>query len=153
MAEEKKVAKKPAAKKPAAKKATKPAKAVKPVKKVEEKPAKVMPTEAKAVALNVRITPRKARLVMDAVRGMSVVDANNFLKNLRKAAAAPVLKVINSAAANAVNNNKLDESKLYIAEIYAGDGPRLKRYLPRAKGSASSMVKRTSHVTCVVAER
>ena len=153
MAEEKKVAKKPAAKKPAAKKATKPAKAVKPVKKVEEKPAKVMPTEAKAVALNVRITPRKARLVMDAVRGMSVVDANNFLKNLRKAAAAPVLKVINSAAANATNNFKMDASKLYVATIFATDGLKMKRYLPRAKGSASGLVKRTAHLTCVVKER
>ena len=153
MAEEKKVAKKPAAQKPAAKKATKPAKAVKPVKKVEEKPAKVMPTEAKAVALNVRITPRKARLVMDAVRGMSVVDANNFLKNLRKAAATPVLKVINSAAANATNNFGMDASKLYVATIFATDGLKMKRYLPRAKGSASGLVKRTAHLTCVVKER
>ena len=150
MAEEKKVAKKPAAKKTATK-ATKPAKTVKKVEEV--KPAKVMPTEAKAIALNVRITPRKARLVMDAVRGMSVVDANNFLKNLRKAAAAPVLKVINSAAANATNNFKMDASKLYVATIFATDGLKMKRYLPRAKGSASGLVKRTAHLTVVVKER
>jgi large subunit ribosomal protein L22 len=154
MAEEKKVAKKPAAaKKTTAKKATKPAKTVKPVKKVEEKPAKVMPTEAKAIALNVRITPRKARLVMDAVRGMSVEDANNFLKNLRKAAATPVLKVINSAAANATNNFGMDAKKLYVATIFATDGLKMKRYLPRAKGSASGLVKRTAHLTAVVKER
>ena len=151
MAEEKKVAKKPAAKKVT--KATKAAKPAKATKKVEEKPAKVMPTEAKAIALNVRITPRKARLVMDAVRGMSVEDANNFLKNLRKAAAAPVLKVINSAAANATNNFKMDASKLYVATIFATDGLKMKRYLPRAKGSASGLVKRTAHLTAVVKER
>ena len=151
MAEEKKVAKKPATKKATTAKTTKPAKTVKKVEEV--KPAKVMPTEAKAIALNVRITPRKARLVMDAVRGMSVVDANNFLKNLRKAAAAPVLKVINSAAANATNNFKMDASKLYVATIFATDGLKMKRYLPRAKGSASGLVKRTAHLTVVVKER
>ena len=119
MAEEKKVAKKAATKKTA----TKAAKPAKTVKKVEEvKPVKVMPTEAKAIALNVRITPRKARLVMDAVRGMSIEDANNFLKNLRKAAATPVLKVINSAAANATNNFGMDAKKLYVATIFATDG-------------------------------
>lgn len=146
MAEEKKVAKR--APRKAATKATKPA------KKVEEvKPAKVMPTEAKAIAKNVRITPRKARLVMDAVRGLSVEEANNLLKNLRKAAATPVLKVVNSAAANATNNFNMDASKLYIATIYATDGLKMKRYLPRAKGSASGLVKRTSHLVCVVKER
>lgn len=149
MAEEKKVAKKPAAKK-----ATTAKKPAKTVKKVEEvKPAKVMPTEAKAVALNVRITPRKARLVMDAVRGLSVEEANNLLKNLRKAAATPVLKVINSAAANATNNFGMDAKKLYVATIFATDGLKMKRYLPRAKGSASGLVKRTAHLTCVVKER
>jgi large subunit ribosomal protein L22 len=61
--------------------------------------------------------------------------------------------LIKSAAANAKNNHEMDESKLYIAEIYANDGPRLKRFLPRAKGSASAILKRTSHLTCVVKER
>ena len=150
MAEEKKVEKKPAAKKTATK-ATKPAKTVKKVEEV--KPAKVMPTEAKAIALNVRITPRKARLVMDAVRGLSVEEANNLLKNLRKAAATPVLKVINSAAANATNNFGMDAKKLYVATIFATAGLKMKRYLPRAKGSASGLVKRTAHLTCVVKER
>ena len=146
MAEEKKVAKR--APRKAATKATKPAKKVQ-----EVKPAKVMPTEAKAIAKNVRITPRKARLVMDAVRGLSVEEANNLLKNLRKAAATPVLKVVNSAAANATNNFNMDASKLYSATIYATDGLKMKRYLPRAKGSASGLVKRTSHLVCVVKER
>lgn len=167
MAEEKKVAKRattkketaekkpaapkkaPAAKKPAAKKAVKTTKKVEEVKKVE----KPRPTEAKAIALNVRITPRKARLVMDAIRGMDVAEAYDLLNNLRKAAALPVLKVVKSAAANAVNNFGFDANKLYIATIFATDGLKMKRYLPRAKGSASGLVKRTAHLTCVVKER
>lgn len=112
-----------------------------------------MEKKAIAIARGVRVTPRKVRLVIDVVRGKSVAVALNLLANMNRAGVTEVTKLIKSAAANAVNNNKLDESKLYIAEIYAGDGPRLKRYLPRAKGSASSMLKRTSHVTCVVAER
>ncbi len=109
--------------------------------------------QAMAKATGVRVTPRKARLVIDLVRGKDVAEALGILANVNKSATAPVVKLIKSAAANAVNNNKMDESKLYIAEIYAGDGPRLKRYLPRAKGSASSLVKRTCHITCVVKER
>ena len=101
----------------------------------------------------VRITPRKVRLVIDLVRGKDVSVALGILANVNKSAVTPVTKLIKSAAANAINNNKMNESKLYIAEIYAGDGPRLKRYRPRAKGSASSIIKRTSHITCVVKER
>lgn len=152
-------AKKPAAPKtPAAKKVTKvaaaPKKEVKEVKKVNEEVKLQAPvTEAKAIAKNVRCTPRKARLVIDIVRGLDVTAAINLLKNTNKAAATPVTKVIQSAAANAVNNFNLDDEKLYIAEIYATDGLRMKRFIPRAKGSASGLVKRTTHITCVVKER
>ncbi|MBO8462045.1 MAG: 50S ribosomal protein L22 [Firmicutes bacterium] len=100
-----------------------------------------------------RCTPRKARLVIDLVRGKSVSEAVAILKNLNKAAALPVLKVIQSAASNAINNFNLDDEKLYIKEIYASDGMRMKRYLPRAKGSASGLVKRMCHITCVVKEK
>ena len=161
MAEEKKVA---------AKKATKKAEAVEEVKapveeaapkakkaKKEEKkpeaPKKPMPTEARAISKNVRITPRKARLVMDLVRGKSVKEALGLLANTNKAASEPVAKLIKSAAANAVNNFGMDEDSLYIAEIWANDGLRMKRYLPRAKGSASGLVKRNCHITCVVKMR
>ena len=161
MAEEKKVA---------AKKATKKAEAVEEVKapveeaapkakkaKKEEKkpeaPKKPMPTEARAISKNVRITPRKARLVMDLVRGKSVKEALGLLANTNKAASEPVAKLIKSAAANAVNNFGMDEDSLYIAEIWANDGLRMKRYLPRAKGSASGLVKRNSHLYCVVKMR
>ena len=109
--------------------------------------------EAKAKVTGVRITPRKVRLVIDTVRGKNVSVALGILANMNRSGVTEVTKLIKSAAANAVNNNKMDESKLYIAEIYACDGPRLKRFLPRAKGSAASILKRTSHITCVVKER
>lgn len=109
--------------------------------------------QAIAKVTGVRITPRKVRLVIDVVRGKNVSVALALLANMNRSGVVEVTKLIKSAAANAVNNKKMDESKLYIAEIYAGDGPRLKRYLPRAKGSASSILKRTSHITCVVKER
>lgn len=121
--------------------------------KAPAKPAKPMPTEARATALNVRVTPRKARLVLDLVRGKDVKVALGLLANLNKAASEPVSKVIRSATANAVNNFGMDEDSLYIASIWANDGMRIKRYLPRAKGSASGLVKRSSHITCVVKMR
>ena len=121
--------------------------------KAPAKPAKPMPTEARATALNVRVTPRKARLVLDLVRGKNVKDALGLLANVNKAASEPVSKVIRSATANAVNNFGMDEDSLYIASIWANDGMRIKRYLPRAKGSASGLVKRSSHITCVVKMR
>ncbi|MBS6440871.1 MAG: 50S ribosomal protein L22, partial [Coprobacillus sp.] len=82
-----------------------------------------------------------------------VSEALGILANVNKSATPIVTKLIKSAAANAINNHGMDEKKLYIAEIYANDGPRLKRFMPRAKGSASSIVKRTSHITCVIKER
>ena len=122
-------------------------------KETPAKPAKPTPTSARAIAKNVRVTPRKARLVIDLVRGKDVKVALGILNNVNKAACEPVIKVIKSAAANAINNFGFDEASLYIAEIYATDGLRMKRYLPRAKGSASGLVKRNSHITCVVKMR
>ena len=136
----------------AEKKTAKKAPAKKAEKKVEA-PKKPMPTEARAIAKNVRVTPRKVRLVIDLVRGMDVKEALGILANVNKAAAVPVSKLIKSAAANATNNFGMDEDKLYIATIYANDGLRMKRYLPRAKGSASGLVKRASHITVVVKMR
>lgn len=132
-------------------KAEKAAKA--PAKKVEEKPAKPVVTSAKAVAHDVRVTPRKARLVLDLIRGKAVNEALGILANVNKAASPIVAKVVKSAASNAINNFGLNEEKLYIAECYAGDGVKMKRFLPRAKGSASGLVKRSSHITVVVKER
>ena len=141
----------PKAKKAPAKKAAAPKKAKD--EKKPEAPKKPMPTEARAIAKNVRVTPRKVRLVIDLVRGLPVKQALGILANVNRAASEPVSKLIKSAAANATNNFGMDEDALYIAEIYATDGLRMKRYLPRAKGSASGLVKRSSHITCVVKMR
>ena len=160
MAEEKKTTAKKATKKAEVveevkapvEEAPKKAKKAKEEKKVEA-PKKPAPTEARAIAKNVRITPRKARLVIDLVRGKDVKEALGILANTNKAASEPVTKLIKSAAANAVNNFGMDENSVYVAEIYANDGLRMKRYLPRAKGSASGLVKRNSHLTVVVKMR
>ncbi|MEG0283709.1 MAG: 50S ribosomal protein L22 [Erysipelotrichales bacterium] len=109
--------------------------------------------EAKAIAKTVRIAPRKARLVADLVRGKSVVDAIIILANTNKAASPLIDKVVKSAAANAINNHSMDEEKLYVKEILINEGPTMKRFRPRAKGSASPVLKRTSHISVVVAEK
>ena len=145
----------PKAKKAPAKKAAAP-KAEKKEAKAEKKaeaPTKPMPTEATAIAKNVRLTPRKAILVMDLVRGKDVKVALGILANTNRAACEPITKLIKSAAANAINNFGMDEESLYIAKIWANDGLRMKRYLPRAKGSASGLVKRNSHLYVVVKMR
>ena len=133
--------------------APKKAKKAKREEKAPEKPAKPMPTEARATSMNVRCTPRKARLVLDLVRGKDVKVALGILANVNKAASEPVSKTIKSAAANAINNFGMDENSLYISEIYANDGMRIKRFIPRAKGSASGLVKRCCHITVVVKMR
>ena len=125
----------------------------KETKKADAKPAKVMPTEAKATATNVRCTPRKVRLVIDQIRGKDVKVALGILANINRAASEPVTKLIKSAAANAVNNFGMDESRLYVAQIWANDGMKMRRYLPRAKGSASGLVKRSSHISVVLKMR
>ena len=127
--------------------------AKKAAKKAKEAPAKPVVTSARAVAYDVRVTPRKARLVIDLIRGLGVNEALGILANVNKAASPIVAKVVKSAASNAINNFGMNEESLYIAEIYANDGLRMKRYLPRAKGSASGLVKRTSHITVVVKQR
>lgn len=119
-----------------------------PVK--EEKPAV---TEALAIAKDVRVTPRKVRLVLDLVRGKDVEEALAILKNVNRSASAPVAKIVKSAAANATNNFGMDKNKLYVAEIQASDGIKMKRFMPRGKGSSSGLVKRTSNIRCIVKER
>ena len=109
--------------------------------------------EAKASVSNVGVTPRKTRLVIDLVRGKTVAEAQAILKNVNKAASPIVLKLVNSAAANAVNNHGMNQDKLYVKEIYANEGIKMKRFMPRAKGRASGLVKKTSHINVVVAER
>ena len=145
-AEKKVEAKKEAPKKEAPKKEAKKA-------EKKEEPAKPKATEARAFARDVRITPRKVRLVADLVRGKSVKDALGILAGCNRVAKSPVEKAIRSASANAVNNFGMDQNALYVAEIQVGDGLKMKRYIPRAKGSASSIVKRTAHISVVVKEK
>ena len=109
--------------------------------------------EVKATAKTLRIPPRKARLVIDLIRGKDVAEAAAILRFTPNAAAVAIGKTLKSAVANAVNNNDMDEEKLYVKACYANEGVTLKRYMPRAKGSASAIHKRTSHITVVVDER
>ncbi|MDY2913394.1 MAG: 50S ribosomal protein L22 [Candidatus Enteromonas sp.] len=109
-------------------------------------PVKPTATEATAFVRDVRVAPRKVRLVADLVRGKTVAQALDILASINKAAVTPVEKLIRSAAANAVNNFHMDETKLYIAEIQVNDGMKIKRYIPRAKGSASGIIKRNANV-------
>jgi large subunit ribosomal protein L22 len=105
-----------------------------------------------AIAKFVRMSPRKVRLVTGMLRGLNVADARTQLAFLPKAAALPVLKVLNSAAANAVNNFKLDEASLKIKAATADQGPALKRWRARAMGRAAPIKKRTSHITIVLTD-
>ncbi|KRM90077.1 50S ribosomal protein L22 [Liquorilactobacillus cacaonum] len=107
-------------------------------------------TSAKATAKTVRIPARKARLVIDLIRGKSVAEALGILKFTPRAGSPIIEKVLKSAIANAENNFDLDVEDLFISEAFVNEGPTLKRFRPRAKGSASPINKRTSHVTVVV---
>ncbi len=109
--------------------------------------------EAKAVAKYIRIAPRKVRVVMNLIRGKNVADAFAILKFTPKAGADVIEKVLKSAIANAENNFDMNVDKLYISSAYVDQGPTLKRIHPRSRGQAFSILKRTSHVTVVVAER
>jgi len=105
-----------------------------------------------AIAKYVRMSPRKVRLVTGMLRGLKIDAARTQLAFLPKAASLPVLKVLNSAAANAVNNFKLDESELIIKTATADQGPALKRWRARAMGRAAPIKKRTSHITIVLTD-
>ncbi len=109
--------------------------------------------EAKATARYVRMSPRKVRLVVDLIRGKKAEEADRILRYLNKRAAHPVRKVLKSAIANAVNNHDLLEDALYVKEAYVNEGPAFKRVLPRARGRADIIKKRTSHITIVLEER
>jgi large subunit ribosomal protein L22 len=109
--------------------------------------------EIKAAARFVRISPRKVRLVMGQVRGKKVEEALNMLSFAPQRGAGMVKKLIHSAVANAQENTNMDVDSLYIAKIYADEGPTLKRWRPRALGRASRIRKRTSHLTVVLDEK
>jgi len=102
---------------------------------------------------NLRIAPRKVRLVANLIKGMDTQNARGQLKFLVKKSSVPVGKLLDSAIANAKNNFSLDENNLYISKITVDEGQTLKRWLPRAFGKASPLMKRTSHVTIVLSEK
>lgn len=108
--------------------------------------------EARAELKYARIAPRKVKIVADLIRGKNVDEALAIVKFTPKASSEIVEKLLKSAIANAENNHGMDRSKLVISEIYANQGPTLKRIRPAAKGSAVRIRKRTSHITIVLRE-
>jgi len=109
--------------------------------------------EARAKLSYARISSRKVKIVIDLIRNKPVGVALGILANTPKAASEPVEKLLKSAIANAENNHSMDVSKLYVAEIFACQGPTLKRVRPRAQGRAFRIRKRTSHITIVLKEK
>lgn len=121
--------------------------------KKERKVLGVGRDEGRAIARNVRISPRKVNVVIDLIKGKGLDEAYAILQYTPKAASEVLEKALKSAEANAVNNNSLSRESLYVADSYANPGPVMKRIIPRARGSASRIHKRTSHVTVVLKEK
>lgn len=120
----------------------------------EVKTVKVQENQtAKAIVKNAKVAPRKARLVIDLIRGEQVKKAKAILMFTNRKASPIILKALNSAIANAVNNYKLDAEKLFVKECYVSEGLKMKRILPRAKGSGDVIRKRLSHIYITLAER
>lgn len=114
--------------------------------------------EAKAQARYLRVTPQKARRVVDVIRGKRALEAVDVLRYAPQGAAEPVLKIVESAIANArfaaeQAGERFNEEDLYIQAAYADEGPTMKRIQPRAQGRANRILKRTSHITVVVGDQ
>ncbi|WP_283171214.1 50S ribosomal protein L22 [Curtanaerobium respiraculi] len=109
--------------------------------------------EAKAIARYVRVSPRKARIVVDQIRGKSVVQAREILAFTNRAIAETVEKTLNSAVANAESKDGANANQLFVKACFVDEGPTMKRIRPRAKGSASRIRKRMSHITIIVSTR
>ncbi len=110
-------------------------------------------TRAHATVKNVRISSRKVKIVIDLIRGKKVDDALAILEFTPKSAAPVVKKLLESAIANGENNLSMSRDQLYVAEIYANQGPTFKRYWPRSHGRADMILKRTSHITVVLDQK
>ena len=107
----------------------------------------------RAVAKYVRVSPRKVQIVIDLIRGKQVDDALAILMYTPKPAAPVGEKLLNSAIANAENNLEMSRENLYVAEVYANQGPTLKRYWARSHGRADLIKKHTSHITIVLDQK
>ena len=131
------------------------AKSKKPVilTKKERKVLGIGKDEGRASVRNIRISSGKVRLVLNRIKGKPLQEAFAIIRNTPKAASAPIFRLLKSAEANAVNNNGLDGDSLYVAEANASQGPTMKRVMPKARGSADRIKKRSSHIVVVVKER
>ncbi len=109
--------------------------------------------EAKAIAKSLRISPIKARLVIDLIRGKEINEALNILNNTNKKTSKFVIKVVNSAIANATNNFNMDRNKLFIKEARVDAGPVMKRHMFDSRSHIGRKDRRTSHIVITVAER
>ena len=107
---------------------------------------------AQATAKYIRQSPYKVRRVLDLVRGLPVPEAKDVLGFTNRKAATTILKVLDSAVANAEHNQALDADELWVYACYADEGPTLKRFRPRARGRATRINKRTCHITIIVAD-
>lgn len=121
--------------------------------KKEKKVLGIGKDEGRAILRHTRISSRKVKIVLDLIKGKGIDEAYGILRYTPKAASEVLFKLLKSAESNAVNNNNLNRDELFVAEAFATQGPTLKRVMPRARGSANRIKKRTSHVTLVVKEK
>ena len=121
--------------------------------KKEKKVLGIGKDEGRVVLKHARVSSRKAKLVIDLIRNKDIDEAYAILKYTPRNAASLLEKMLKSAESNAVNNNGMDRSNLYVAEAYATEGSTLKRIQPRAQGRAFRIRKRTSHLTLVLREK
>ncbi|MBQ0017501.1 MAG: 50S ribosomal protein L22 [Clostridiales bacterium] len=122
-------------------------------KRMREKSARIAENRDKrphATASYVRMASLKAGKILDLIRGKKYFEAVAILENTPHYASPVILKVLNSAAANAENNLSMNKEDLFVAECYANEGPLLKRMMPRAKGRGDRILKRTAHITVVL---
>ena len=108
--------------------------------------------ESRAILRHTRVSPRKARLIADEVRGKPVSDALTMLKLMQNKRSGIVAKVINSAVANSLQSGMVDVDNLFVTSIQIDEGVTLKRFMPRAQGRATRILKRTSHISVVLDE-
>ena len=109
--------------------------------------------EVHAIARDVRMTPRKVRLVGDAIKGKPLGEALSLLRFMPHRACTAIAKAVRSAAANAENNLDMEPGNLYIVRVIADPGRTLKRFRAKARGRAGGLLKRSSHITVIVAEK
>lgn len=109
--------------------------------------------EARAYLKHLRITPRKVKIVCDLIRDKDTQAAVAILMNTPKSSSEPLLKLLRSAMANAENNHEMNPASLYVKQIFVCPGPSMKRVMPRARGGAARVLKRSSHVTMVLGEK